>query len=42
MLWNRLSGVYSHLHDVVIRVDDKAGNVIQTHEHTGKFERVVI
>jgi hypothetical protein len=26
---------YSRSHDAVIRVYDKAGNVIETHEHTG-------
>ncbi len=25
-------------HDAVIRVYDEAGNVIQTHEHTGEFK----
>ncbi len=25
-------------HDVVIRVYDEAGNVIETHEHTGEFK----
>ena len=38
----RYAKSHSRSHDVVIRVDDKAGNVIQTHEHAGKFERVVI
>jgi hypothetical protein len=28
----------SRLHDAVIRVYDDAGNVIQTHEHTGDFK----
>ena len=28
---------YSRSHDAVIRVYDKAGNVIETHEHTGDF-----
>jgi hypothetical protein len=27
----------SRSHDAVIRVYDAAGNVIQTHEHTGDF-----
>jgi hypothetical protein len=27
----------SRSHDVVIRVYDEAGNVIQMHEHTGEF-----
>jgi len=26
---------YSRSHDAVIRVYDQAGNVIETHEHTG-------
>ncbi len=25
-------------HDAVIRVYDKAGNVIETHEHAGEFK----
>jgi hypothetical protein len=29
---------YSRSHDVVIRVYDEAGNVIETHEHTGDFK----
>jgi hypothetical protein len=28
---------YSRSHDAVIRVCDAAGNVIETHEHTGAF-----
>jgi hypothetical protein len=28
----------SRSHDAVIRVYDKAGNVIETHEHTGDFK----
>jgi hypothetical protein len=28
----------SHSHDAVIRVYDDAGNVIETHEHTGDFK----
>ena len=28
---------YSRSHDVVIRVYDAAGNVIETHEHAGDF-----
>jgi hypothetical protein len=28
---------YSRLHDAVIRVYDAAGNVIETHEHSGDF-----
>jgi hypothetical protein len=29
---------YSRSHDAVIRVYDKAGNVIETHENTGDFK----
>jgi hypothetical protein len=29
---------YSRSHDAVIRVYDKAGNVIETHEHKGDFK----
>ena len=29
---------YSRSHDTVIRVYDEAGNVIETHEHTGDFK----
>ncbi len=29
---------YSRSHDAVIRVYDDAGNVIETHEHTGDFK----
>ena len=29
---------YSRAHDAVIRVYDEAGNVIETHEHTGDFK----
>jgi hypothetical protein len=29
---------YSRSHDAVIRVFDAAGNVIETHEHTGDFK----
>ena len=29
---------YSRSHDVVIRVYDKAGNVIETHEQKGDFK----
>ena len=29
---------YSRAHDAVIRVYDSAGNVIETHEHTGEFK----
>jgi hypothetical protein len=28
---------FSRSHDAVIRVYDKAGNVIETHEHKGEF-----
>jgi hypothetical protein len=30
----------SRSHDAVIRVYDDAGNVIETHEHSGDFEEV--
>ena len=29
---------YSRSHDAVIRVCDEAGNVIETHDHTGTFK----
>ena len=29
---------YSRSHNAVIRVYDEAGNVIETHEHTGEFK----
>jgi hypothetical protein len=29
---------YRRSHDAVIRVCDDAGNVIETHEHTGEFK----
>jgi hypothetical protein len=29
---------YSRSHDAVIRVYDAAGNLIETHEHTGDFK----
>jgi hypothetical protein len=29
---------YSRLHGAVVRVYDEAGNVIETHEHAGKFK----
>jgi hypothetical protein len=32
---------YSRSHDAVIRVYDETGNVIETHEHKGRFQRVV-
>jgi hypothetical protein len=32
---------YSRPHPVVIRVYDKAGNVIETPEHTGEFDRTL-
>jgi len=28
----------SRSHDAVIRVDDEAGNLIETHEHAGEFK----
>jgi len=31
---------FSRSHDAVIRVYDEAGNVIQTHEHTGEFKEL--
>ena len=30
--------LFSRSHDAVIRVYDAAGNVIETHEHTGDFK----
>jgi hypothetical protein len=33
---------FSRSHDAVIRVYDDAGNVIETHEHAGDFQRVVM
>jgi hypothetical protein len=30
---------FSRSHDAVIRVFDEAGNVIETHEHTGDFKK---
>ena len=32
---------YSRSHDAVIHVYDDAGNVIEAHEHKGRFERAV-
>ena len=32
---------YSRSHDAVIRVYDEAGNVIETHEQPGRFQKVV-
>jgi hypothetical protein len=32
------SKFFSRAHDAVIRVYDKAGNVIETHERTGEFK----
>jgi hypothetical protein len=29
---------FSNSHDAVIRVYDEAGNVLETHEHTGDFK----
>jgi len=30
---------FSRSHDALIRVDDEAGNVIETHEHSGDFKQ---
>jgi hypothetical protein len=35
---NQLGQVLGRLQDTVIRVYDAAGNVIETHEHTGDFK----
>jgi hypothetical protein len=35
---NTKAKFYSRSHDAVIRVFDAAGNVIETHEHTGDFK----
>jgi hypothetical protein len=32
---------FSRSHDAVIRVYDEAGNVIETHKHARRFQRVV-
>jgi hypothetical protein len=32
---------YSRSHDAVIRVFDEAGDVIETHEHRGRFQRLL-
>jgi hypothetical protein len=32
---------FSRSHDAVIRVFDEAGNVIETYEHKGRFQRTV-
>src|SRR5215831_1988523 len=32
---------YSRSHDAVIRVYNDAGNVIETHEHAGRFQRAL-
>jgi hypothetical protein len=32
---------FSGSHDAVIRVYDESGNVIETYEHEGEFQRVV-
>jgi len=32
----------SRSHDAVIRVYDEAGNVIETHEHAGEFQRGIV
>ena len=34
----RYAKFYSRSHEAVIRVYDAAGNVIETHEHAGKFK----
>ena len=34
----RYAKFYSRSHDLVIRVYDAAGNVIETHEHKGDFK----
>jgi hypothetical protein len=33
-----IPALFSRSHDAVIRVYDEAGNVIETHEHTGDFK----
>jgi flagellar hook assembly protein FlgD len=35
------TGVKRRSHHAVIRVYDEAGNVIETYEHAGEFQRVV-
>jgi hypothetical protein len=35
---NQLRKVFSRSHDAAIRVYDEAGNVTETHEHTGDFK----
>jgi hypothetical protein len=35
---NQVREVYSRSHDAVIRVDDDAGKVIETHGHKGDFK----
>jgi hypothetical protein len=40
-LCRRLREVFSRSHDAVIRVYDDAGNVVETHEARGRFQRVV-
>jgi hypothetical protein len=38
VIWKLEIGAnFSRSHDAVIRVYDDAGNVIETHEHTGDF-----
>jgi hypothetical protein len=32
---------FSRSHDGVIRVYDATGNVLETHEHAGEFQRAV-
>ena len=34
----RYAKFYSRSHDVVIRVYDATGNLIETHEHKGEFK----
>jgi len=36
---SRIRQVFSRSHDAVIRVFGEAGNVIETHEHAGKFKQ---
>ena len=36
-----MATVFAFSHDAVIRVYDAVGNVIETHEHAGRFKRVV-
>jgi hypothetical protein len=34
--------LYSRSHKAIIRVYDKTGNVIETHEHKGDFKELLI